>query len=155
MAMKKISLTKGEFALVDDEDFDYLNKWKWHYCAFYACRSYNKGRKIGMHREILKLYNSDLDVDHIDGNPLNNQKNNLRISTRSENNMNRNKTTRKNSSKYKGLVFYPKRNKFKVTINAHKKTYFIGYFRNEIDAAKAYNTAAIKYHGKFAKLNNV
>ncbi len=92
--MKKIKLTKSKFALVDDEDFDYLNQWKWHYTGTgYAGRKiYPNGRydqkMLYLHRVIMQTP-VGLDVDHIDHDRLNNQKSNLRNCTRTDNLKNR------------------------------------------------------------------
>lgn len=108
---KKIPLTQGKFALVDDEDFEYLSQWKWHASkysnSYYACRTINSN-KVLMHRFILNAQ-KELEVDHIDGNGLNNQKLNLRIVTHSRNMQNR-KNNSNNKSGYKG-VFFNKREK--------------------------------------------
>src|SRR3990167_10308366 len=91
--MKEIKLTQGKITLVDDEDFEYINQWKWHVIKnkkqthFYAQRSEN-GKSIRMHRVIMKTPHNK-DVDHIDHNGLNNQKNNLRNCTTQENIRNR------------------------------------------------------------------
>ena len=91
-------------------------------------------------------------VDHIDNNPLNNQKYNLRICLLKDNS--KNSTKRKNtSSKYKGVYFETGTKKYKANIKVNYKTISLGRFTNEIDAAKAYDAAAIKYFGEFANLN--
>jgi hypothetical protein len=91
-------------------------------------------------------------VDHIDNNPLNNQKSNLRICSLKDNS--KNSTKRNNtSSKYKGVYFENYTKKYKANIKVDYKTINLGRFLNEIDAAKAYDKAAIKYFGEFANLN--
>lgn len=153
--MKQIPLTQGKFALVDDEDFDSLNEYKW--ClkkgkrAFYAQRGvYNphtkKGESIGMHRQIMILNNKDC-VMHIDYDGLNNQKYNLKICSRAEySRHSRNQETSK--SKYKGVSII-------AAIFFENKNIELGTFATEIEAAKAYNIAAIKYFGEFAFLNKI
>ena len=115
--MKKIKLTKGKFALVDNEDFEYLNQWKWHLCRDYAIRrQYFKGDKIyarkvkiiWMHRLIINTP-PGMETDHINGNGLDNQKNNLRIVTKSQNQHNR-KLSKQNTSGFTG-VFWMKESK--------------------------------------------
>jgi len=161
--MKVIKLTKGYRSLVDDEDFEYLKQFKWNVRIVsgtqYAKRNINIGEKqttINMHREITKCPKNMM-VDHINGNGLDNRKQNLRICTRSQNLMNSNKPKDAKSSKYKGVCFYKKGNykRWRSEIRLNKKAIFLGYFVNEKDAALAYNEAAIKYYGKFAKLNEV
>jgi hypothetical protein len=153
--MKEIKLTQDKIALVDDDDFEYINQFKWYAGkypnTFYAQRNLGKV-KIRMHREIMKTQlenNIGKIIDHIDGNGLNNQKNNLRICTRAENG--RNRHTINNSSGYLGVSKSGK--KWKPTIKVNKKTIYLGYFKDKKDAAKAYNEAAIKYHGEFARPN--
>lgn len=160
--MKKIKLTQGKFALVDDEDFEYLNQWKWYFSdTGYAIRKeyIGGGRKnqkqkiIRMHRIINKTPDSFY-TDHINSDKLDNRKENLRNSSMLQNNLNT--TKRKNcTSKYKGVHWDRLNNKWRVCIDINKRTIHAGRFLSEIEAAKAYNGLAIKYHGKFAKLNGV
>lgn len=96
--MKLIRLTKNKFAKVDNEDFESLNQYKWHYNDGYAERKEN-GKHIKMHRELLNAQTSL--VDHINGDTLDNQRKNLRLATRSQNAMNMRKHTGK--SVYKGV----------------------------------------------------
>lgn len=165
--MKQIPLTQGKFALVDDEDYEYLNQFNWVYHkgkkekTAYAQR-YNKttnGKQscLSMHREILGLITNDgVEADHKDGNGLNNQKTNLRIATRSQNCQNRSTW---GISKYSGLTksIDGKYMHWLVTIHFNKKQIYIGRFpfteQGEMDAANAYNEYAIMYHREFAKLN--
>jgi hypothetical protein len=93
-------------------------------------------------------------IDHLDGNGLNNQRNNLRICTVSQNSMNRNKTV-KNKSGFKGVIWWERNNTWKAEIRHNKNKIYLGYYKNIIDAAKAYNAAALKYHGEFANLNKI
>lgn len=154
--MKEIKLTQGKVALVDDEDYERLNQFKW--CAvfdrntFYAVRakkrSEGKDRMIKMHWDILGLKG----VDHIDHNGLNCQKSNLRKCTHQQNMMNR--TANKNStSKYKGVSFVSSRNKWLASISTHGKAINLGRHDNEKDAALAYDKKAIELFGEFAYLN--
>lgn len=158
--MKEIQLTKGKVALVDDEDFEYLNQWKWQACQkrnnkYYVGRTdYKvKGKKnrIWMHRLIMKPFENFI-IDHIDGNGLNNQKNNLRICTHSQNLMNRCKNIN-NTSGYKGVVYNKLDKKYRAKIYFNSKCISLGRYINPIDAARAYNQAAQKYHGEYAQLN--
>ncbi|KPL25465.1 MAG: hypothetical protein AMJ75_01080 [Phycisphaerae bacterium SM1_79] len=106
-----------------------------------------------MHRQILKVPDH-MFVDHINHNGLDNRKANLRPATRTQNNRNRRKVHKANfHSKYKGLTWYKREKRWAVRIMADGNSKFIGYFQNEIEAAKAYDTAAKKYHGEFAVLN--
>jgi GTP:adenosylcobinamide-phosphate guanylyltransferase len=155
--MKEIKLTQDKIALVDDEDFEYLNQFKW--CVSKSGHSFYaqtiRKVKIRMHREIMKTQlenNIGKIIDHIDGNGLNNQKYNLRTCTRAENGRNRHSVN--NSSGYLGVFkIKSKKEKWKVQIVVNKKSIYIGTFKDKKDAAKAYNEAAIKYHGEFARPN--
>jgi len=153
--MKEIKLTQGKVALVDDEDFEYLNQWKW--CAikncrtFYAIRTgYDPCKKtIRMHRIIL---NSPLGIltDHIDHNGLNNQKSNLRICTAAQNGYNKLPI-----GKYKGVYYNESDGKMHIRaqIMHNYKTYFLGYFNTEEEAARVYDVKAKELFGEFANLN--
>ena len=93
-------------------------------------------------------------IDHIDGNSLNNQKNNLRICTQSQNCSNQ-KIGKSNTSGYKGVSYNKGQGKYNSRIRFNKKLIHLGYFVNLKDAARAYNEAAVKYHGEFANLNKI
>ena len=162
--MKEIQLTQGYFALVDDEDFEELNKHKWHIKkhrnTVYAVRTQwivgGKGKQIHykMHRVILGLKNPKEVCDHINHNGLDNRKSNLRVCTNKENQKNR--LSKKNStSKYLGVSLSD--NKWVSGISVNGKRKHLGTFDNtkdgEILAAISYDFAAIKYHGEFANLN--
>lgn len=153
---KQIELTQGKFALVDDEDYDWLVQWNWYYDSGYAMRSAKgchgtRRPKIRMHREIISV-SRELSVDHINGNKLDNRRCNLRACTQSENKRNRGKS-KNNTSGYKGVHFYSPKKPWTVSIRVNNKQIFLGNFADPVDAAKAYDRAAIKYHGEFAKLN--
>ena len=145
--------------MVDDEDFDWLNQWKWHVekpkIALYAVRNKNKNPKlrtlIKMHQMILKKENGFI-IDHIDGNGLNNQRHNLRYSTNSQSAMNRAKP-KTGSNKFKGVHKRKTWNRFQAHIGVNGRKMHLGFFKTEIEAAIAYNEAAIKYHGEFARIN--
>ncbi len=158
--MKEIKLTQGKFTMVDDDDFEYLNQWKWYAALFTGAKTYyavrvdytNGKRTILMHRVILELTDRKVKADHRDHNGLNNQRKNLRSATHSQNI--KNTCSRKNStSKFLGVHWEKERNKWKAEITSNRKTKRIGRFDREIDAAVAYNKAAIEIHGEFANLN--
>ena len=153
---RRILLTKGKYAIVDPEDFTELTKYKW-YCTegtstIYARRG-GKNNQLSMHRSIIDVPDN-LIVDHINHNGLDNRKANLRPATKTQNIRNRRKIQKeKYASKYKGVSFDKSRKKFFAYIKADDKTFYLGAFDDQIDAAKAYDNAARKYHGEFACLN--
>jgi hypothetical protein len=158
--MKKIPLTQEYFALVDDEDFKRINQHKWyaHKTGEYWYAHRNSSSKNGvrytitMHQEILGLeYGNETEIDHRNGNGLDNQKENIRICNRSENM--RNRKIQIHSSKYKGVCFCKDKNKWQSYICHNLNQIYLGRFGSEIEAARAYNVAARKYFGEFAKLN--
>jgi len=157
--IRTISLTRGQFAIVDDEDFQELNKYKWFAIKnrngdFYAVRKKKteKGQKtIRMHRIIMNAPKYLL-VDHRDHNTLDNRKNNLRICTNSENSMNQ-KIRNGCSSKYKGVCWFKPYKNWMGYITVNGKTIFLGYFEDEDKAARAYNVASRKYHGEHGLQN--
>lgn len=153
--MKEIKLNKGFVTQVDDEDFDFLNQWRWHYnksCVKRTIRLGKTFKHIIMARLLLNANDSSLVVDHIDGNPLNNSKMNLRICSPNDNNKNLSKH-KDNTSGYKGVV--KKGNKWRAKIGVNRKHILLGYYSSKEEAARAYNEAAIKYFGEFARLNDV
>lgn len=155
--MKKIQISQGRFIIVDDEDYEYLMQWKWHYHnGGYAARCIrNKGNKktILMHREILGLKKGEIG-DHINHNGLDNRRENLRKCTYSQNNMNRSKNKLSNGI-YKGITLHKPSKLWTAKIKHNSKTKSLGYFKTQKDAAKAYNKAAKNMFGAFAVLNNV
>jgi hypothetical protein len=150
--IKLIKLTKGMFAIVDDEDFDIVNSIKWNYSHGYASR--NKGcngiNHRFMHRFILN-YDGSLQVDHINGNRLDNRKENLRIVTNQQNQFNRNKNKKGGTSKYKGVYFNRDNNNWRARICLNGITYNIGSFKNEEEAFSAYKNKASKLFGEYIK----
>ncbi len=152
--MKYIELTQGFKAIVDDEDYDELVRYKWCYNNGYAVRNARINGKsiiILMHRVVMKTPD-ELEVDHEDGNELNNQKYNLRNCLHAINNQNK-KIYSNNTSGYKGVHFFIKTQKWLAYIKINNKRIHLGYFFDILDAARAYDVAAIKYFGEFAKLN--
>lgn len=152
--MKEIPLTQGRVALVDDEDYEELNKYKWFLISTprncYAARR-ERVHIVYMHRQLLGVTDS-LEVDHIDHDGLNNQRNNIRLCTTRQNNHNsRAKST--STSQYKGVTWYKAYSKWKATIRYGKEHLFLGYFQQEEDAARAYDQMARRLHGEFAYTN--
>ena len=153
-AIRRIPLTRGKFAIVDGEDYYRLSKLNWFAInsnrTFYAARAH-KGKTVKMHREIMGGP-GHLVVDHIDRNGLNNRKSNLRVCTNAQNIRNAGPRG-KGLSKYKGVSRHTRGKKWTAVIQLNNKTHYLGYFENEIDAAKAYDEKASQLHGQFACLN--
>lgn len=159
--IRQIPLSRGKFAIVDASDYDWLNQWKWSYRPNgYAIRKENvitddgklKRKTIRMHR-IITNAPDNMEVDHINRNGLDNRRGNLRIVTHAQNMCNQ--KVRTGTSKYKGVIWYNKNNKWLARIRKNGKAIHLGYFVCEIEAALAYNAAALKYHGEFARLNEI
>ena len=157
--MKKIELRgkigKGKFTLVDDSDFEWLNQFKWQSTQGYARRSWKengKTKNLSMHREIIKPLIGE-QVDHINGNKLDNRRENLRICASQGNN--RNANTKRGISGYKGVHWYKRDQRWVAFLTIDDKHKYLGYFDDPKEAAKAYNEGAKKYFGEFAKLNQL
>jgi hypothetical protein len=157
--MKRIPLSQGKFALVDDSDYEWLNQWKWSVNGAkarpYAMRkdwSFPKGKTVLMHRLIANPPKGFV-VDHIDGNTLNNCRSNLRVCSYSQNLANSIVNRLANKSGYKGVCWKKKEKKYSAQITVNYKAIHLGYFKNPVEAAKAYDNAARKYFGEFAKTN--
>lgn len=163
--MKEIKLTQGKVAIVDDDTFEELNKFKWHASnegrTQYAVRTNtavtikNKNGKysyerLRMHRVLMNA-STDFFVDHKNGNGLDNRKNNLRLCSRTENARNRGKNS-KNSTGYKGVT-KRKNGRYQASIGMNGKSIIIGYYNKVEDAAFAYNIVAKLAHKEFARLN--
>ena len=159
--MKVLELSQGLKSIVDDEDYEFLSKYKWSALRrtnglFYAIRTRKKlepkgSRMIYLHREILKAKKGQF-IDHINNDSLDNRKQNLRFCSKKENCRNRLITT-KNTSGYKGVVWHTIAKKWIASIKVNQKYIYLGLFIDKKQAAKAYNNAAIKYFGEFCKLN--
>lgn len=153
--VKKIQLTKGKYALVDDEDYENLVKYKWHAVnGKYAARSVWNGTKrkmVLMHREVLGNPEG-LDVDHINMNTFDNRKGNLRAVTHQYNCFNRPAVG--GHSRFKGVI-KSSNGKWSSRISVGGKDINLGTYETEEDAAKAYNVGALQYVGDVAMLNPV
>lgn len=144
-----IALTKRKFALVDATDFDLLAKFNWSYSCGAAVANVN-GKMVLMHRLLLQVTG---EVDHINRNRLDNRRGNLREATRSQNAANRDRQS--NSGHFKGVRWRPERNRWQARLTVERNEKHLGYFTDEIEAACAYNAAAIKHFGEFARLNRM
>jgi hypothetical protein len=176
-AFRRIPLTQGRFAIVDPADFPHLNRHKWRLCrtkgknTLYAERSVRLPgggySRILMYREILSLskgknhelitksYHRYLSggyvIDHINGNGLDNRRANLRLATVAQNAWNSKK--RNPRSGYKGVWFAADKGLWRAAIVCHGRRIHLGYFKDKIAAAKAYDAAALKYYKDFARPN--
>ncbi|SDJ61839.1 AP2 domain-containing protein [Paenibacillus naphthalenovorans] len=157
--MKELILGKGEICLVDDEDYARLSKFRWNksqYGYAYRLGDRNKGEKwkVLMHREIMGAQDGQI-IDHKNGNRIDNRKENLRFATPLQNATNRNGKIAK--SGYKGVFrnTSSKRESWIARIKVNKKLIHIGCYPTMEQAARAYNQAALKYHGDFARLNAI
>ena len=166
--MKEIKLTKGKVAVVDDEDFDSLSKFKWYarkdarierWDA--ARRQYNGGgrkektKTLLMHRELLGITDSKVKIDHINGNSLDNRKENLRIAKHFENSSNLQKERTNNTSGYRGVWLLKRTGKWQSKIGYKNKRINLGSnFNTAEEAARAYDKKAKELFGEFCgKLN--
>jgi len=166
--MRIISITGNQAALVDDCDYEYLNRWKWQlkkgsrtYYAERPAGSKRNREKIIMHRLILGLSKGDgVIVDHRNRNGLDNRRSNLRIATHQQNSANSRKHSDASMSRYKGVYWEADRCKWRAYIyftnqSGVKKKIWLGRFDREEDAAAAYNHKAVELFGTFASPNNI
>lgn len=156
--MKELQLTRGMVAIVDDEDYEPLSAYRWHAKTSgsnpskdYACRSTGgpRGPRILMHRAIIGAP-VGMDVDHINGDSLDNRRANLRLATRSQNLQNRPRQ-RNNSSGYKGVSRY-RTGQWMACITVDGARKYLGYHPTPELAHAAYCAAAAELHGEFARL---
>lgn len=162
--MKEIPLTKEMVAIVDDEDFEKVSKYKWHagQCGNKIYGKTGNGKpnsvRMYMHRFILNVTDSKIKVDHIDGNTLNNQKHNLRHASQHENIRHRSGMRKGNTSGYRGIKKDKRsgqsKNPWIARISVDSKTKYIGSFSTAEEAARAFDKAAKEVYGEFCgKLN--
>jgi HNH endonuclease/AP2 domain len=151
-SIRYIFLTQGKFAVVSGPDYKFLMQWRWQ--AHHDKRNdswsavrHEKPRL--MHRVILDAPNG-VQVDHVDGDGLNNRRSNIRLATQQQNAWNRGPQSI-NTSGFKGVSWDKRRSKWIATIAFDGRTIALGAFTDKLDAAKAYRDAAPKYHGEFAR----
>ena len=158
--MEKIIINSPKYGqkevFIDLENYEYIKNFNWILekgsNTFYAYRK-QKNKTIKMHREIMNLnFGDGLIVDHINHNGLDNRKINLRIATKKENAQN-SLSQKNSSSKYLGVSFYKRDKIWTAQIKINDKKKHLGRFEKEIDAAIAYNNAAIINYKNFANLN--
>ena len=161
--MKRIPLTKGKEALADDEDYEYLMKWKWHAATGgqYAARDGRSsdrrhGGMIYMHRAVAERMGLKpaATIDHRNGNKLDNRRSNLRPATQSEQEGNC-RLRADNRSGYRGVTWDKQTGRWRAQIGIGGRHICLKRFDDPKDAARAYNKAALRYFGEFAFLNPV
>jgi hypothetical protein len=159
-AYRRIDLGEGRHTILDPPDFYRLNNFRWYAEGegelIYALRTVisarEKSRTVRMHRLIMNAPANRL-VDHRNGDGLDNRRENLRLATPTQNMQNRRKTRRKTSSRFVGPTFVKRRGDWSSRLSYKGKRIWLGYFDSEVEAAKAYDKAARKYHKEFARLN--
>jgi hypothetical protein len=150
-AVKRIPLSDGHYAIVDAADYEALSQYHWHFCGGgYAARC-EKGKRVLMHRQIMQPPKG-MFVDHIDGNRANNCRSNLRTCTPAENQRNQRKR-RGSASVFKGVGYLKGSDKCHAKLVFEGKTVWLGHFEHEVQAARAYDRAAVEHFGEFANLN--
>jgi hypothetical protein len=163
--MSAIQLSRGKQTIVSDEDIEYLNQWKWsvhadNHGGIYAWRHPRvSGKRVAvrMHNVVVermtgKPIPEGCQVDHIDGNTLNNRRGNLRLVTPSQNCMNR-RGKRGTSSSFKGVSWREDSRKWRAVITVDGKRKSLGSYDSEEEAARAYDSHAKELFGEFARLN--
>ena len=154
----QVPLTQGQFALIDEQDADLILPHRWFALrdghTYYANRKSptvdGKRTRIHMHRVILDAP-VGMDVDHRDGDGLNNTRENLRLCSRSQNMMNQ--RLKGGTSQFKGVHWRKKCAKWQARIQINGKRISLGHFIDEIEAARAYDTAARELFGEFSRTN--
>lgn len=151
-----ITTKKGDKIIIDKQDFENCKKYAWYIDGYGYPKApqrvddkFHFKSAIALHRLILNVIDEDVIVDHIDGNPLNNTRNNLRICTRQENNKN---TKSRINGRYPGVRKY--RNKYEARIGSDNHVFILGYFDTEEEAIQARIEAEDKYHGEFGYYNS-
>jgi len=161
-SIRLIPLTKGQVAIVDATDYEWLNQWKWHAVRrndsrqgkehYYAARHLSRAeghKTVLMHRVIVNAPRGR-EVDHRDSDGLNNRQSNLRLATSSQNKCNSH-TRKDNESGLKGVRLHKKSGTWTARICLHGKRLSLGYFHDKLSAAKAYEEAAKRLHGEFSR----
>lgn len=155
--MNKIEVRPGVHVLVDDDDFEVVSKYKWHLSfqadgAFY-CRRWDRsiGKNVRLHRQIIGATAEQI-VDHINGDTLDNRKQNLRIATPLQNARNK-RIAKNNTSGYRGVEWMPARKKWRAVIRVEGKRRSLGCYTDILAAAAAYDSAARNIFGDFYRPN--
>lgn len=156
-----IPLTQGKFAFIDASDYELVSRYKWSlklgyngHKNYYAMTASSKRTTHRLMHRLIMDAPKNLQVDHINGNGLDNRRCNLRICTHSENLYNQ-KLRYDNQSGYKGVCWHKRANKWRVQIRYNKEKLYFGVYTNPLDAALVYDAKAIKLFGKYAKTNKM
>jgi len=151
-----VALTRGRWALVDDEDYELVKAYTWYFNPSSGNTGYAATTKrvsgLNVRTYMHRLITGYDRVDHQDRNKLNNRRSNLRSCTQSQNLANR-PMQHNNKSGYRGVSWFRRDDKWRVTIKVLSKQIHIGYFFVKEEAAKAYDRAALKHFGEYAQLN--
>lgn len=149
-----IKLTQGKVAILDRRDYLRFRQYPWIavnlHGHWYAALTTKSNRKLYMHRVIMGVMNPDIEIDHINGNTLDNRRSNLRIASKSQNQRNRYAVA--GIIPYKG-VRQKDKGRWYASIKVNGKSIWLGSFDHPVKAAHAYDRAARKYFGSFARLN--
>ena len=160
--MGEIELTRGLVTIVDSDLLEWLNQWSWravkndstNYVVRWDYTNSNRCQ-MQMHRVIMEYSGFDVsgnEVDHKDGNGLDNRRQNLRIATHAQNMQNR-KINTNNTSGYKGVWWNNRAAKWQAQITVNARRIHLGLFIDQIEAALAYDTAARFHFEEFARCN--
>lgn len=152
--MIEIPLTQGKVAIVDNEDYELVSHYKW--CAAKSNNGkvyYAVSNTLGPQTKMHILIMGKKGIDHKSGDGLDNRRENLRIATISQNQANY--ASRGGASSHRGVHWRKDRQAWIARIKVSNKWIYLGYFKDEVEAAKAYNEGALKYFGEFATLNEV
>lgn len=163
---KNILLTQGKVAIVDNEDYESIVQHKWfahkktrRLSRYYAERQVRYSKKqvlVGMHRDIMGLIIGDgLQIDHVNGDGLDNRRSNLRVCTQAQNSANSRGRISRRLCKFKGLQYKNRllTKPWLARITCNGKCHYLGYFATEEEAARVYDRKAVDLFGEFAHTN--
>ncbi len=157
MGLKTLELTQGQVAVIDDTDFDNLKAFNWFavkdrdrwYAATSIVRDDGKRQLLRMHRFVADAP-AEMQVDHINGNGLDNRRSNLRVCTHQENQWNRQAAPRNSTTGLQGVNYNKANKNFRAAIKHNKKSIHLGVFSTKEAAFEAYKAASIKFKGEFS-----